>query len=49
MVCATYFVLTFAVTRLLRLLEKRLEGKNSYPVFGSQTDFNAEIHIQKEA
>ncbi len=48
-VCAIYFVLTFAVTRLLRLLEKRLEGKNSYTVFGSQTDFNAEIHIQKEA
>ena len=46
-VCAIYFVLTFAVTRLLRLLEKRLEG--SYTVFGSQTDFNAEIHIQKEA
>lgn len=48
-VCAIYFVLTFAVTRLLRLLEKRLEGQNSYTVFGSQTDFNAEIHIQKEA
>ena len=48
-VCAIYFVLTFAVTRLLRLLEKRLEGKNSYTVFGSQTYFNAEIHIQKEA
>ena len=48
-VCAIYFVLTFAVTRLLRLLEKRLEGKNSYTVFGSHTDFNAEIHIQKEA
>ena len=47
--CAIYFVLTFTVTRLLRLLEKLLEGKNHYTVFGSQTSPSAEIHIVKEA
>ena len=47
-VCAIYFVLTFTVTRLLRLLERRLEGRNSYTVFGSQTDPDAEIHIKTE-
>ena len=33
---------------LLRLLERRLEGRNSYTVFGSQTDPDAEIHIKTE-
>ena len=46
--CAIYFVLTFTVTRLLRLIEKILEGKESYTIFGSQTASNAEIHITKE-
>ena len=45
--CAIYFVLTFTVTRLLRLIEKILEGKESYTIFGSQTASNAEIHITK--
>ena len=48
-VCIIYFILTFTVTRLLRLLERQLEGKDNYVIFGSQTDPTAEIHIQKEA
>lgn len=49
LICASiYFILTFTVTRLLRLLEKKLEGKKNYTVFGSQTDVDAEIHVKGE-
>ena len=45
---AIYFVLTFTVTRLLRLLEKKMDGKKNYTVFGSQSDFEAEIHVRED-
>ena len=45
-VCALYFVLTFTVTRLLRLAERRLDGDDSYVIFGSQSDSAAEIRIK---
>ena len=45
-VCALYFVLTFTVTRLLRLAERGLDGNDSYVIFGSQSDSAAEIHIK---
>ena len=48
-ICAIiYFILTFTITRLLRLVEKRLAGDNSYTICGSQSDPNAEIHIKEE-
>ncbi len=47
-VCILYFILTFTVTRLLRWVERKLDGNESYTIFGSQTDVNAEIHIKKE-
>ncbi len=47
-VCVVYFILTFTVTRLLRLVERRLEGKENYTIFGSQSDPQAEIHVMKE-
>ncbi len=48
-ICAIiYFVLTFTVTRILRLCEKKLAGKDSYTICGSQSDPNAEIHVKKE-
>lgn len=40
-----YFIMTFTVTRLLRLLEKKLTGKKDYVICGSQSDPNAEIRI----
>lgn len=46
--CAIYFVLTFTVTRILRLVEKLLDGKDSYTIFGSQTSPEAELHVAKE-
>ena len=45
-VCVLYFILTFTVTRLLRLAERRLDGDDSYVIFGSQSDSAAEIHIK---
>ncbi len=47
-VCVIYFILTFTVTRLLRLAEKKLAGKESYTIFGSQSDPDAEIKVKKE-
>jgi putative lysine transport system permease protein len=47
-ICAIiYFVLTFTVTRILRLVEKKLAGSDSYTICGSQSDPNAEIHVKK--
>lgn len=47
-ICVLYFVLTFTVTRLLRLLEKKLDGKQNYTICGSQSDPAAEIRIQMQ-
>lgn len=48
-ICAViYFILTFTVTRLLRLAEKKLAGSNTYTICGSQSDPSAEIHIKGE-
>ena len=48
-ICAViYFILTFTVTRLLRLVEKKLAGSNSYTICGSQSDPNAEIHVKED-
>ena len=44
-ICVLYFALTFTITKLLRLCEKKLDGKDSYTICGSQSDPNAEIHI----
>ena len=35
--CVIYFILTFTVTRLLRLFEKLLAGKDNYTIYGSQS------------
>ena len=48
-VCVIYFVITFTITRLLRLVEKLLAGKNNYTICGSQTDPAAMIKVNEEA
>lgn len=45
---AVYFILTFTVTRILRVVEKKMDGKDSYVVCGSQTDFRSQINAKKE-
>ena len=47
-VCVIYFILTFTITRLLRLIERKLDGGDSYVIFGSQSDSAAEIRISRE-
>lgn len=43
-----YLIMTFTITRLLRLAEKALQGKNNYTICGSQTDPAAEIKVNAE-
>ncbi len=35
-ICVIYFILTFSISRLLRFIEKKLDGKKDYVVMGSQ-------------
>ncbi len=49
-ICAViYFVLTFTVTRILRLIEKKMNGSENYTICGSQSDSMAEIHVKGDA
>ena len=43
-----YLVLTFTVTRLLRLLERKMDGKTNYIIYGSQSDSKSSIVIPME-
>ncbi|GHU71571.1 amino acid ABC transporter substrate-binding protein [Clostridia bacterium] len=43
-----YLILTFTITRLLRLLERKMDGPKHFKVFGSQSDSRAEISYVKE-
>ncbi len=40
-----YFAMTFTVTRILRLIEKKLTGKKDYVICGSQSSSDAEIRV----
>lgn len=46
--CVIYFIMTFTITRILRLVEKLLAGKDNYTICGSQTDAAAMIKVTKE-
>ena len=35
--CVIYFILTFTVTRLLLVIEKKIDGPDSFIIHGSQT------------
>ena len=43
-----YLTLTFTITRLLRLLERKMDGRTNYIIYGSQSDSKASIVIRKE-
>lgn len=47
-ICVIYFILTFSVTRLLRVIEKKLQISDSFVICGSQSDPNAEIRVKKQ-
>jgi putative lysine transport system permease protein len=44
-----YLALTFSVTRLLRWLERKMDGPDHYTILGSQSDSQSVITIPKEA
>lgn len=44
-----YLALTFTVTRLLRLIERRMDGPDNYVIHGSQSDSHASISVHEEA
>ena len=48
LVAAMYFVLTFAITRILRLIEKKMDGKKNYVVLGSQ-NMDADSYAREQA
>ncbi len=48
-ICVLYFIMTYSITRILRLFERLLSGSKNYTICGSQSDPNAEIHIKEEA
>ncbi len=41
-----YFILTFVTTRILKYIEKRMDGKKNYTIFGSQSDFKSSIKVE---
>ncbi|NLV58022.1 MAG: amino acid ABC transporter permease [Clostridiales bacterium] len=43
-----YLALTFTITRLLRLVEKKMDGKSSYTIMGSQSHSKSMIRITGE-
>ncbi|MBQ9710298.1 MAG: amino acid ABC transporter permease [Clostridia bacterium] len=47
-ICVIYFIMTFAVTRILRFFEKKLSGKKNYVICGSQSDPAAEIRVMED-
>ena len=47
-IACIYLVLTFTVTRLLRLLERKMDGKKNYTIYGSQSDSHSSITVNEE-
>ncbi len=46
-ICAViYFIMTFTVTRLLRIIEKKMDGSDSFAICGSQSDYNSMIKLK---
>ena len=43
-----YLALTFSITRLLRFIEKKMDGNSSYTICGSQTDSRSAISVPVE-
>ena len=43
--CVLYFIMTFTVTRILRMIERRMDGPKTFTIHGSQTVPEAEIKV----
>ncbi len=47
-VAVIYLVLTVTVSRILRFIEKKMDGPDNYVIHGSQSDSRAEIKVNAE-
>ena len=47
-IAVIYLVLTVTVSRILRLIEKKMDGPDNYVICGSQSDSRSEIVVSKE-
>ena len=47
-VAVIYLCLTFTVTRILRFIERKMDGPDSYTVLGSTNDSHANFTVRKE-
>ncbi len=45
--CIIYFIMTYSVTRLLRLVEKKLDGPDNFSIHGSQTVPEVELKLRR--
>ncbi len=46
MICGViYLILTFTTTRILRLIEKKMDGPDSYTILGSGSAASAPIKV----
>lgn len=43
-----YLTLTFSITRILRMIEKKMDGPENYVIHGSQSDSHAAIAVHEE-
>ena len=48
-IAVIYLTLTFSVTRILRFIERKMDGPDNYMVLGSQNDSRANFTVHKEA
>lgn len=44
--CVIYFILTFTITKILRFIERKMDGPDNYTIHGSQTAPEAEIKVK---
>ena len=47
-IAVIYLVLTVTVSRVLRFVEKKMDGPDNYVICGSQSDSRSEIVVSKE-
>ena len=47
-IAVIYLILTLTVSRLLRFVEKKMDGPDNYIIHGSQSDSRAPIHVSVE-
>ena len=45
--CVLYFIMTFAVTRLLLYIERKLDGPDNYSMIGSQMHEETQVTLEK--